>query len=59
MYLATLHLHLPLGVVDLCEGVAVGLGHFRLAAGPAQKRLDAGEQFLTAERLRDVIVGSR
>ena len=51
--------HASLRVVDLDEGVAVRLGHLRLSARPAQQRLDAGEQLLPAERLRDVVVGAR
>ena len=59
LHLAALDGHAPLGVVDLDEVVGVRLGHLGLAAGPAQERLDAGEQLLAPERLRDVVVGAR
>src|SRR5580765_7163664 len=56
--LAVVDENTALGIVDFDEVVAVGLGRFNLAAAAAQERLDSREQFLAAERFRNVVVGA-
>ena len=50
--------HLAADVVDPHGAVLVGGAHLRRAARAAQQRLHAREQLLSAERLRDVVVGA-
>jgi len=48
--------HLAADVVDPHSAVLVGGAHLRRPARAAQQRLDAREQLLAPERLRDVVV---